>query len=675
MSALRTLAEALQGSQGGGVSADCCASVVAALTSLQTATTIAIEKLAAAPAPVIQVDLSSLLAGFAGIEAAIDAAVVNDKACCNQQHQDLVTIANALAPGIDLTPIVDAIKAQTAFMDVPQAMIKQLFADGALPSEYQPLLQGAPWFTGDWLAKLNDYIGSLFGLGDHISSGIVEMTPRDKRIVAWATGVVSALFKACADYLGLPTTSFSDFLSAAMTKFIHAEDTVFEPIVGGLVDGIAKTLTPPAGTTVSLGNVGVNPDGPISAATGIALTAGALSWLLSFAGLDAGEPLAHIAELVAGAIGFEEIRDVAIGPLIRNGIGAVAEIHAKATFQQTVPGAGEVANWAARQLVPTASANLLATYSGVNAGLFATMTTAAQQGIRAFQLLRLMQTGLFSNADINDELTFGGVRPASSARYQLAAPYIASETERRSLHSTLVRAYVMGLLSDVELTDQLTSIESNTDRNALTLQAAKWEKLFVITRELEAQYTTLFEAGLIDDATYHSYLSAIGLQSDVANGLAAKAEARANATLQRRTIRQAEALERATEVEARRAAMTAFAAGQIDVAGLIAALGATGLTPLQAAAWTDIAELRQLGSQRWVFGKQLNTQAAELLRQRVAALKVQREKELLTDPQFTAQLNALGIPSVYVNAIRADANALIALSTSAAPVLVPLQTG
>lgn len=227
-----------------------------------------------------------------------------------------------------------------------------------------------------------------------------------------------------------------------------------------------------------------------------------------------------------------------------------------------------------------------------------------------------------------------------------------------------------GLLSDQDLTEQLDSIEHNTDRDNLVLIGAKWRKLSAITKDLEAQYATLFEAGLIDDATFHDHLTAIGVQSDVANAVAARSEARANASLQRRTLADARALAKATAAQERRAAVRSFVAGQIDLAALAVALTATGLTPIQAAAWSEIAQLQKTGTPRWLYGLRLPSAEATLLRSRVTALLDQRKRQLLSDPEFHDGLASLGIPPEWINALRAQADALV--TPKAAASLTPI---
>jgi len=168
-----------------------------------------------------------------------------------------------------------------------------------------------------------------------------------------------------------------------------------------------------------------------------------------------------------------------------------------------------------------------------------------------------------------------------------------------------------------------------------------------ITADLEQEYSTLYIGGLLSDAQLHDNLTAIGLQDDYANAVAAKAEAR-------------------------RAAMRRFVSGGSTAAERIAVLGLTGLTPIQTAAFVELAALQKGGNLRWLYGRQLSPGDATLLRQRVAALTDQRKRQQITDQQYHDQLAALGLGAHWVNALRATADAMISPAKSAFE--IPVET-
>ena len=272
-------------------------------------------------------------------------------------------------------------------------------------------------------------------------------------------------------------------------------------------------------------------------------------------------------------------------------------------------------------------------------------------------LIQLFDSQLFTQADLNRILTEHGINAADRTLMVNALPYVATRPQRNQLQATVESAYAAGLLSDQDLINQLETLQGTTDYQTLILSRVRWEMLMRTTKELEASYLPMVQSGAISVAQYQAQLSGIGLQPVAVNALVAAAENRLAATSFRQQAAAERALERATASVERRAAVTNFASGQIDSAALSLALIATGLSAAQAAAWTDLAILRQGGSARLTFGKLLQPAAAQLLRERVTALTAQRRKNLIDNASYTSQLQNLGIPENWINALLAAADA------------------
>jgi hypothetical protein len=305
-------------------------------------------------------------------------------------------------------------------------------------------------------------------------------------------------------------------------------------VVKGLIDAVVSQITP--ASPPPLGSPGLDPDlllaktlAPAFIINGVMLVAGYLGWELS-------EQLREYVDLTTAFVGLEEIREFKIGALLKEGIVRTAHMQAARLYRQYLPGVGELASWSARGLIPQNAAGYAMGFSGVADDIQPTIFAAAYRGMQARQLIRLIETGLFTTADIKDELTFSGMRPASQARLLLAAPYLATQPQRSQLISALESAYTAGLVSDPQYTAAVDDAWQNSDRDALALAAAQLKKRVKLAGDLETEYSTLYKAGLIDDPTYRSYLDGIGLQPDAVDAIAGKAEAAANATLQRKEI-------------------------------------------------------------------------------------------------------------------------------------------
>jgi hypothetical protein len=192
-------------------------------------------------------------------------------------------------------------------------------------------------------------------------------------------------------------------------------------------------------------------------------------------------------------------------------------------------------------------------------------------------------------------------------------------------------------------------------------------------KALETEYSTLYAAGLIDDVTYRADLAGIPLQSWKVNNLAAVQEIKASARLAKLEAAAARALAKETTSEERKVAIGNFLVGNLDATGLAAALVLTGLTPIQTAAWVDMAQLRKTGAARWLYGLRLTPEAAAILRNRITALNDQFKRLEITQTQYTDQLHALGLDDTHVNALLAAAAASISPKKSA--YVVPVETG
>ena len=637
---------------------------------MQTAIAAAIASAAASIPPEPPPDLSGITAALNQLVAAAALAPGEALTLVQLLCNCLSAIAAKIPPATDVSGIVNAINKQTTYLDVSAALLQKLDAGGAFPAGYSQLLAGAPWVNPDTFWKFWDAARGLIDLVAGFNEADPSKDPTTKKVFNAASDEITTGLKLFARYLGLPEDSFEHFMSALMDKFIKADTIVVEPAIKFIVDKIIGLLTPAGGAAPSLGNVHVDPDTPVTVALTATVAADLAAWLASMIKEGTGESLTHIVEILGAAVGFEQLVDVLVGPYVQHGIKAVADMNARSLFRQHIPQGADVAEWAARGLITPDFATRLLNLDGFGDEIQPPTKAAAYQGINPRQILRMLPAGLLQDSDLTDELTFAGMRPASQARFKLFAPYMASERERQQLRSALENAYVGGLLADADYTAQLDSAEHNLARDDLALRAAKWKKLTSITKDIENEYSTLFVGGLLDDATFRGNLGAIGLQADMVDAVAAKAEARAEAALNRQAIRAAAALARATATEERRLAVKGITTGTVPTAAGLAALVATGLTPVQAAAWTGLAELAKVGTVRYVYGLALAPADAALLRQRVAALVTQYEGGLIQDTALTSGLTALKIPQVWINAIRASAVRKVTPPTGATAIAI-----
>lgn len=562
----------------------------------------------------------------------------------------LNNIANKIpaSGGTDVSGIQKALETIATQGDVDQATLDAMQQAGLINSGDLQVLQGIKW---------SDAISYLTG------SAPVRAVERFVARVAADADTVAG------DIAG-PVSAAANWAESTVIKALTTERNAIQAVLEPVLEAVISALKPPGATAP--GAIGVNPDTVLADVAAVALNLKALATLIGLFREGAAEQLEHITEVITGFLGFEELREVQIGPLVENGIAAVAEIQAKNTFRQSLPGAGEVTSWFARGLMPQATERGILGYNGFDDQFHPVMEAAAYSGFNARQMLRLIETDLFSAGDIADELNFAGMRPASQKRMLLAAPYLATASQRNQLNAALENAYTNGLLSDADLTSQLDQAQQNTDRDSLILQRVQIQKRVAFAHALEQAYAQELAANVITVNDYQGLLQGLGLQDDFINNRVAVGEMKLLDVETRRAAAQALALAKATASVERKAAMLNFRDGNIDTAALIAALVLTGLTAAQAAAWADQAVLQKAGGLHWIYGKQLNTSDAAALRARVTALSDQRKRLQITDAVFVAELQALGIQQPFLNTIRSIADAMISPKTAA--VTIPVDT-
>lgn len=636
---------------GGGTDATCCTNVVAAI-GLIAQQLAAIAKLiptgGTAGGPV---DLSKIIAPLNAIAGDLHTLAVNGAPPLHIVVDNFPTTTGGGGPPVDLTEVIKQLTRVADEGDVQQTVLNYLTSNGFMTGADAQVISGARW---------SDALVGIF-------------RTYGWRAVEWVHSTIGITWTGAGYTLDFAkfTQALPQAFASAVNAALSAGGAPLYPEVKGIIDGVVMQLRP-AGAPVP-GDSKVDGDLLVSKTLAPALIINALSWLFGFLGWEVSEQLREYVEIATTLTGFEEVREVKLGQMMQAGPIAAARLQAQNLYRQNIPGSGEAASWAARRLVPPAAANRIMAWSGIHDQYQPAILNAAYSGMSARQLVRLSATGLFNAADIQDELNFDGMRPASQHRYQLALPYLATEPQRNQLRSQLESEYEAGLLSLDELIGQIDSADHLLDRDKLIVNRVNSKVAMDIATALEREYSTMYQAGLIDHNMYAANLAGIGLQQWKIDALVGVGDARRAATLQRQLLADERALVRATAAKERQAAMLGYSTGTLSAPALLAALVATGLTAQQAGAWTAIAALKKEGNLRWIYGLQLQPAQATLLKERVSALTTQVEKGYITPQEYVKALDALKIPAHWVNGLLAKAEATIAKTKGGALVQVNLQ--
>ena len=611
------------------------------------------------------VDLTAVVSALTGIGTALAEYPPAWNTIATALGDQLANIAVAIKTGgVDTTAIVNALKNISTDTPLAQSFRDAMLAEGLITNVDAQLMAGSPGLIAILevlIPELHDVLKFFHIIGADVPGAtIFDAIPP---IVAWLAKYWPAIRAQLEALLASAT-------SPPAKMFLGEIESVGEAVASWAGIPAIAALEFVGAPALAMRNV--KPGDQIAAAQetfGRAWAMGEVAHLLAIiSGVvpnGLGPAFSGWAALVAEAAGFREIAQAIHRSVYGVAFARPTAYQVNAATRSLYPRGSEGQALFARGLITAAQRDELDSYEGMNTTYAPLLQAGRYQGIRAFMLIRLLNTGLFTDADVSDELTFGGMRPASQARIVRAAPYMATATQRSSLIAAIDTAATQGLLSDTDVTARVDAAETNEDRDSLILARIHLQQLVAEAKDLEAEYTTLFVGGLIDDATFRSYLQGIGLQPWKISTVAGKAEARANARIQSKTIAAAAALARETATKERAAAIANFVDGNIDAPALLAALLLTGLTPTQSAAWVDLAILRKGGGLRWIYGLQLPTSQAAVLRGRVAALTDQRKRLQITDVDYVAQLTALGIGPRYVNWLDAAADAMISPKTSA----------
>ena len=640
----------------------CCEQVIAVINLLETSLQ-QIKYILASPADAPQlaainqtltVALHNIREGIDAIPAATTALGPELCNCIGAPLKSIADTLNAMAtaaspPSADNSGIVEQLKVIAGQGDVDQFIFDALNKLGLVSPDDLQTLQGLKW-------------------SDALS--YITHTTIYRTVSKWA-GDMGADVQGAAAWVKGELGAGANWAEQMMARFLTPSGkTLLEQLVEKSLAIMTSTLKPTG--PVAINSINVDPDKSLTVIVGLYLEGLILSTLVSLVREGAGEQLTKSLEVLTGILGIEEIREVQIGPLVREGIGKIAEQNAKATFRQHIPGAEWAYHHAARGIISRTVADYLATLDGLPKELEVAAATGAESGLQARLMVRLIETGLFTEDEIRDELTFRGMRRISQDRMLRAAAYQATNTERNRYKAELEKAYAAGLLDDSDLVNQYDGADQILDRGALLLGTNHLSIQIDTAKALETEYSTLFAAGLIDQITYEADLAGIPLQPWKANNLAAVQELKASARLARQEAAAARALAKATTAEERKVAIANYVAGNINAPALAAALVLTGLTPVQAAAFTDMAALRKAGSARWIYNLKLTPEAATILKARVSALTDQFKRMLISQDQYTQGLQALGLDDTHVNAVLAAAAALVTPKKSA--YVVPVQT-
>jgi len=655
---------------------ECCLKIVAALGPIA----VAIQNIANALAggitnPGTPVDLTPIIAELEKLKGSIDAIGVDlgaNTAKVVAALDPLKQIAEELGKGTNLDGIVEQLKRLNVLKDLPPEFARQMLTDKVIPKQYSGAMQGTPT---EWLHDLlaaAAMISPMIGWVEHLLGDDKDYegglrTGRDLVDV-----ITSGLMKSVRTMGLAPDEHTTANLTAGFKKYLSTADTITAPLVKPLIEAIVSQLKPPGGIIPSIGNIHVDPDLPVESATGVALSASAAAWLLSYAGIDAGEPLAHLAELFGGMVGFEELRDVQIGPLLRHGIAKVANMRARALFAQELPASAQAAHWVARGHLDEGKAITWMLFNGTGPEVAGPELRAGYSAISPRALATLVQDAPFPRDKMAEILQDNAVWPDHAHFLLDLLEYNSTKNVRNSYVSELLTAHAKGVMGEDELHQELSGLGWSDQAIHLVEKRALLQRRVTLAAKVEAQIKPLVESGGITSDEGLHQLEAAGLQDWYAQLEITLATTKAEVTRMRKLAAAEAKLEAEQKRAATRAAVAEFQSGGVDLPGLVAALTLAGVDPAVTASIGVVQEATRSGRMRLVYGELLHPAAARVKLERVAAIGQQVKDQLITRDRALAELTDLKVDAADANALVARWEATLKKSPGAAQLVNPL---
>src|SRR5271163_4481083 len=404
-------------SGGSSASSTCCAQIVAQLTAISTAIA-AIP--AAIPAPVSSapVDLTGVIALLTQLSTNLVQIDADNNANAAALTAAVTNVGNAIAnaPPTDVSGIVTQLTNLVTQGDVPQSVLDYLLAQGYISSNDAQVIEGAPW------AEVIVTVFRTWGWN----------------ALLWLASWVGITYTGSTWSLNGLGEGISKVISQAVSSALTAGAAPLLPEITGLIDGVSSTLQPTG--AVSLGNIGVNPDLLLAKTLAPALILNAVALVGSYLGWEISEPLEKYVDWASALTGLEELKDVLIGSLFRNGLVRVTDMQTKAIFKQELPSTERMFQWSARGWMTAARATALAPYNGTPDELIPIIQNDSYTNLPARLLVRIFDSPTFSQTDLLRVFQEHGMRPADTTDYVNALPYLATASQRTQLVATYEKA-------------------------------------------------------------------------------------------------------------------------------------------------------------------------------------------------------------------------------------------
>ena len=496
---------------------------------------------------------------------------------------------------------------------------------------------------------------------------------------------VAALLRALSIFAVGFETMFVNYLSNGIkgaiiswTPIITTLEDQLEPIVSTIVNSIA-TRGPPIAQAVrapvaalangifSASSAALEGLGESQPDTATAVAADAMAdafgaGLGSFAVSAAFEALFPeklnvlngVGPMLAQMAGFEEIAKAVREPLYENAFGTALKYYYKSQFKPEFADEGDAVQWHSRRLLSEEDLREVFKYSGLKAKYEDAYVNSAYRAIQPRALASLVQDVVFPTDDMTALLQFAGIRDADIARLLPLMEENSVKNVRNEYLGAVTRAAEMGTIDDPTLDGHLDSLNfSDKAKNYvhLTVAVKRLEQLAELYRR---SVTALYETNQLDDSQYVPALQAIGINDADANAHFAIDSARKKGRellKEERDLAREQGKVTALAVQNARAG---YFAGTLNDVEFAAAITVSGLPADLIPGTISLGHAQKSARRVEKYGLLLDRTQAQLLTEKVAALKEQVVKKLTPIDAASQTLDSFGIPPANRNALLSD---------------------
>jgi len=641
--------QALNVPGGGGGPDPCCLALVTAIGGVTAQLANITALLVGGDTGGPSVDLTPLVAELAKLGAAVAQYPPALAACCTAIAGGLNNITTAIKDntGTDVSGIVSELKSANTLQDVPAVILETLQSIVPLDPAAFSLLQGSPYTTVDtvinWIAK-------------HDPANVLS-----KAVFGW-------IHKHPVEVAQLKA-SVTSFIQTVFGGALSTFSVIFEPVVTALLNvhkqAISKlVLVKPGQETTTATELLTE---AISAGVGAHFMAviGELAYPTKNLGLPS------LAALMAELAGFTEIMRGIIGVEVRQAVAIPHTYTINAQARALLPTMGQAMGMLARRKVNQITAENLLAYAGLSPDYVTPIEELAYRPLQPRTLVQAFLDQPINRANLVAMLQDTGMSDTNVQTMADAIIYKSDANVRNSYLSSLITAYGKGIISDQELSDALTQFNFSPQAKQYVISHVLVLRREALASEAEKTIVPLVANGNITPQQGLLNLEAAGIQPWYATLQIDLATTRATIhgiKLQAEAARKL-ALER--EREAQRAAVEQFEVGNLNAAGLSAALLLAGIDPLIASMVVSVEVAKQQGRMQVAFNQLLPPLQAKVLREQVAAIEQQTKDQLITLAQAAAQLGALGLDQAEVDALVARWAAMLKKTPGAAVYQTP----